>query len=171
MPRLVKLVENDDVEFFERGIVMQKPEQDARRDDEEPGRRPRLPIEADVVADRGAEADVSFESHAPRRRSHCQPSRLEEKDAAELEQGRRDARRLAGPGRRAEDEGRRLAQTADDVGDKRIDRQRFGHIGHDMDESVVGLFSARTWSSSRRWFSKERKDSRPGSSASRLQAL
>src|SRR4029077_15218124 len=48
---LVKLVENDDIGAFERGVVVKHAQENARRDNDEARREPDLAVEADMIAD------------------------------------------------------------------------------------------------------------------------
>ena len=78
----VELVEDDDAGRFEERIVVQHPQQDAGRDDQDARGRPALLVEADVIADLARRAAVPRSlGHAPGRGAGGQPARLQHDDA------------------------------------------------------------------------------------------
>ncbi len=83
-------------------------------------------LEADLIARRDA-----FRRHAFRRRACRDPAGLQHDHVAlhEVEQRRRNARRLAGSRRRFENDRRPGAQSGEELRQQRIDGERFFHAG------------------------------------------
>ena len=101
---LVELIEDDRADRFQKRLVVQPPQQDARRDGQDARPRPALAIEADVIADLVAQPPAALAGHPARRRPGRQPPRLQQHDLlvsrqAGVQQGRRHARGLSRAGR------------------------------------------------------------------------
>ena len=76
----MELVEEDDADRFEEGIVLQHAEQDAGRYDEDAGLRAALAVKADLIADLVAESSAALHCHAAGGGAGGQAARLQEQD-------------------------------------------------------------------------------------------
>ena len=103
---LVELVDHDAADAAQLGMGEQPAGQHALGHELDPGRRRDLAIEPHLVADLAPEVAATLARHAGRRESRRESPRLQHDelagDEARVEQRARDARRLAGTGRRHE---------------------------------------------------------------------
>src|SRR5262249_31485156 len=113
----VKLVEDNRIHRFEVGVILKHAQDDTGGDNEETCSRTGLPVETDVIADEVAETGAAFLAHASRRGSSRDTTRLQHDDSLpyNVEECWRDARRLAGPRRSANDDRRLRAQRREQI--------------------------------------------------------
>ena len=112
---LVKLVEDDGREIGEERIGLQPRGQDALGDDEQPGVGAEPAVEAHLPADLAAERPAALVGDARGDRTGGHAARLQQDDRAVGDERGRDARRLAGAGRRGDDRGARAPEVVDDL--------------------------------------------------------
>jgi hypothetical protein len=120
----VELVKKDCARRLQVRIVVQKAQQDAWRDDEEPCVATGAAVEADVVADLVAQTHSALGSYAPRGSPGRQSARLQKEDAvaakARIQQGWCDACCLPRAGGRLQYDIGTLLQDCQEVGQDKV---------------------------------------------------
>jgi hypothetical protein len=140
---LVELVEDQDPDALEEGVVLQHAHEQPLGDDQDARARTRLALEAHLEADLAPDSPPALLRHAPRRRPRRDAPRLEHDDLQRarepgLEQRRRHARGLPGAGRRAQHRAGRCPQGRDQRRQDGVDRERLGHAGDQSIRPVPG---------------------------------
>ena len=132
---LVDLVEDHRADAAELGVGDQPADEDALGDEDQPGLRGDLGVEADSVADLVADRAAALAGDAAGGQASGHAPRLEHQDLAgdHVEEQRRHPRRLAGAGLGDDDRGAAILESAPEGGEVLVDGQRFGGRHRSLD--------------------------------------